>query len=123
MTKNPLPFIDHILESIDAIEAYLKKISKKEFLTDFSASQDILIRDGILYRFMIIGEAVKYISEEIKMKFPQIPWSSMVALRNILIHNYLGIDLEIIYKIAKKDFPHSKIEFKKCLKKIKDREN
>jgi uncharacterized protein with HEPN domain len=103
MKKDPLIFLNHILESIEAIEKYMVNISAKEFLED-EEKQDAVIR-----RLEIIGEAVKNIPEEYKEDHAEIAWSKAMGTRNILIHHYFGVDLDIVWYTVTNSLP----EFKK----------
>jgi uncharacterized protein with HEPN domain len=99
MRKDPEIFIAHILESIESIEEYVQGMEKEEFLIS-KKTQDAVIR-----RIEIIGEAVKNIPSEIKEKYPDIPWKRIAGTRNILIHEYFGIDLKLTWKVAKEEIP------------------
>ena len=57
--------------------------------------------------FEIIGEASKNIPQEIKSKYTQIPWASMAGIRDKLIHEYFGVNFEVLWKTIKEDFPRS----------------
>ena len=102
MNKDPKIFIEHILECIERIEEYTKEITKEEF---FDAVQ---IQDAVMRRIEIMGEAVKNIPKETKDKYPDIPWRQITGMRDILIHEYFGIDLELTWKVAKRDVPDLK---------------
>ncbi len=108
MSKEYTVFLKHILESIEVIEEYTKDISEKEFLEN-QEKQDAIIR-----RLEIIGEAVKNLPDEFKKENPEIAWNKAMAARNILIHHYFGIDLEIIWDTVTKSLP----EFKKQIENL-----
>jgi uncharacterized protein with HEPN domain len=63
--------------------------------------QRYIVVDAVIRNFEIIGEASKHIPKEITEKYPELPWKKMYALRNILMHEYFGIDYEMIWEIAK----------------------
>jgi len=99
MTKEDLPFIEHILDSIKAIEDFSKNISRKELNTN-RLEQSAIVRE-----IEIIGEAVKNISKETKSKNKEIEWQKIAGTRDKMIHHYFGVDLDIIWGIIKKELP------------------
>lgn len=94
--------IQDILSSIAKIERYTKGIRITEF------KKDTLIVDAVVRNFEIIGEASKHIPAAIRNKYPDIPWAEMAGIRNILIHEYFGVDVKIVWHAAKKDLPSLK---------------
>ena len=95
MKKDPRIFIEHILECIARIEEYVKDVTKEEFM------RSPQLQDAIVRRIEIIGEAVKNLPAEIKEKFPDIPWKDIAGMRDVLIHSYWGVDLELTWAVAK----------------------
>jgi len=109
--KDNLVYIQHMLECIAKIEEYSNNITKKKFI------EASIIQDAIIRQIEIIGEASKLISEDLKEKNKNIPWKDMVGMRDKLIHNYLGVDLEAVWETVKKDIPVLKKEIRKIIEK------
>lgn len=97
--KDPTVFISHILDCIEKVEEYLKGRSKEDFL---NCSQ---LQDAVVRRVEIIGEAAKNIPDKIQEEYPSIKWKEAQGMRNILIHEYFGVDLDLTWQVAKKDLP------------------
>jgi uncharacterized protein with HEPN domain len=99
MTKDPLIFVRHIIESIEKIEEYTQGMSEHEF------QKSIVVQDAVIRRLEIAGEAAKNISPAFQKKHPDIPWSAMARTRDKLIHGYFGVDIALTWQIIKKDLP------------------
>jgi len=102
MKKDPGVFLDHILECIDLIENYSEGIAEAELMKSVSL-QDMIIR-----RIEIIGEAVKNLPDDLKREYPEIPWRDIAGLRDIVVHQYFGLDLELIWDVVTRDIPDLK---------------
>ena len=76
---------------------------------------DELIQTWILHHLLILGEAATRISDEFKENHSEIPWPKIIGMRNILVHNYLGIDLDIVWSVIDKDLPELKLLIKAVL--------
>ncbi|MCK5832542.1 DUF86 domain-containing protein [bacterium] len=97
--------IRHILDAIDKIEALVLRGREKY-------DSDETIRDSIIRKLEIIGEAVKYVSTELKNKYTQIEWKRLAGMRDVLIHQYFGVDINIIWDVANKRIPELKSKLK-----------
>lgn len=107
MKKDPLIFLEHILESISKIEAFSKNISKE------TLSKNELKQYAIIRAIEVIGEAVKNLPDSLKNKYSNVPWKEIIGTRDKMIHHYFGVDLDIVWDIVKKDLPKLKKEIKR----------
>ncbi|MBU1045732.1 DUF86 domain-containing protein [Patescibacteria group bacterium] len=109
MDKDPRPYLNDILESIERIENYVEMTSEENFF------QDTQYQDAIIRRLEIIGEATKNLPKDFKNDYPEVPWRKIAGIRDILIHEYFGVNLKRIWKIAEKDLPELKNQILKLL--------
>ncbi|MEK6914770.1 MAG: HepT-like ribonuclease domain-containing protein [Nanoarchaeota archaeon] len=95
-------FVEHILDSINAIEGFVKNVNEEELY------YNRMMKSAIIREIEIIGEAAKNISNEFKNKHKGIPWKDIMGTRDKLIHHYFGIDFKIVWKIIKLFLPELK---------------
>jgi uncharacterized protein with HEPN domain len=112
MKKEPKVFIEHILESIALIETYAEQLSKKEFF------EKVPIQDAVIRRLEIIGEATKNVPSEWRDKYQDIPWRQVAGMRDILIHEYFGVDLDLTWRVIKEDLPELKQKLGEIIEEI-----
>jgi len=103
MSKRPIDLLlNDICEAIDRAEQYIENLS-------FDAlSKDQKSVDAVVRNLEIIGEASNRLTDKFKEKYSEIEWHKVVGLRHRIVHEYFGIDLEIIWQILHKDLPELK---------------
>lgn len=97
-------YLTDIQTAMSRIAEYIQNYSFPEFKRDYKTV------DAVIRNFEVIGEASKNLPNEIKTKYPEIPWNEMYLLRNKVSHEYFGIDYEIIWDIATNYLPENKIQ-------------
>ena len=110
--KDVKTFLLHILECIEAIEEYTQDMNREAFMEDRKT------QDAVLRKLEIIGEAVKNIPHGFREKYPEIPWKQIAGTRDVLIHEYFGVDLELVWEIVERDLPELKEKIRKILKDL-----
>lgn len=91
--------IEDILESVEAIACYIQGMTFDVFKADRRTV------DAVVRNFEIIGEAARSLPAAQRLRFPEIPWDLMADMRNVLIHEYFGVDVAILWKAAQSDLP------------------
>ena len=100
--KDDSIYIDHILNSINRIHDYISGMDREVF------EADLVTQDAVVRQLEVIGEATKRVSKEFRSKHPDIPWSDMAGMRDVLIHDYIDVDLGVVWKTASEDIPNLK---------------
>jgi uncharacterized protein with HEPN domain len=100
-----------ILEAIDRIERYAQR-GRETF------DSEELIQTWIVHHLQIIGEATREISDDFKTKNSHIPWKNIIGMRHVLVHDYLIVDLDVVWSAATIHVPALKIEIERMLKQF-----
>lgn len=109
MKKDPFIYLAHILESIEAIQGFMAGVDREAF------EQSEEKQSSVLWKLATIGEAAAKVPQELRSQHPAIPWAAIVATRNVLIHEYFGVDLGAVWKIVRDDLPTLAEQLKKIL--------
>ena len=108
MSKDPRVYLAHVIECILKIERFTQ-VGRAVFL------RDELVQDAVLRNFEVIGEAAKRLDDTYRADHPQIPWRAIAGLRDVLIHQYEGVNLQQVWNIVEKDLPGLKNSIKGLL--------
>jgi uncharacterized protein with HEPN domain len=94
-----LVYVQHILRALGRIEEYTRGMAEDVFM------ENSLVQDAVIRQFEVIGEAAKKVSPEFRERRPAVPWSFMAKMRDILIHHYWEVDLQVVWVTMKRDLP------------------
>lgn len=102
--RNTILYLSDIREAIEKIDEFVKPMSFEAF------SRDARTIDAVVRNIEVIGEAARHIPENLRLAYPTVPWKQIVGARAKVVHEYFGIDIEIIWKTIQEDLPILKNE-------------
>ncbi len=111
--RNDRERLEDILGAIAQIEKYTLE-GKSAF------DQERLLQDGVVHQIVIIGEAVRAISPELRKQNSNLPWAEIVAMRNLLVHRYYEVNLEIVWLVVEQDLPDIKEKIEPILQELQE---
>lgn len=109
--RDPAERLQDILEAIDRIERYAAR-GREAF------EREELIQNWIVRHLQIIGEAARAISSEVREQAPDLPWSKMIGMRHILVHDYFAVDTETVWNVVERDLPALKNNIQRLMKRL-----
>jgi uncharacterized protein with HEPN domain len=107
--KDDKLYLIHIDECLERTESYIKDIDKKAFM------DSTLIQDAVVRNLQVMSESTQRLSDNLKEDHPEIDWFKIAGFRNVLVHDYLGVDIERIWTILEKELPTLRKAIKKML--------
>ena len=102
-------YLEDISESAELVIEYCKAITEEEF---YKSTEK---QDAVLRRIQIIGDAAKAVPEKDREKWNHIPWKKIAGMRDIVVHEYFGVTLAMVWKVAVKDIPELKEQIDRIL--------
>lgn len=99
MKRDDSIYLQHILDAIAKVQIYLLAVDEASFFTDS------LVQDGVIRQIEIIGEATKRLSGAVRAQYADVPWDDIAGMRDKLIHDYFGVDLDKVWLTAIEDLP------------------
>jgi len=102
-----------MLEAVERVERYTQR-GRAAF------ERDELIQTWVVHHLQIVGEAAAKVSRQFQQTYPQVPWPQVVAMRNVLVHDYFGIDLDEVWQVVARDLPDLKRQIEAVLAQWKE---
>jgi len=118
MKRDDAVYLEHVRDAISKVQTYLAGIDEATFRAQS------LLQDGVIRQLEIIGEAVKRLSPTTRGLAAQIPWSAIAGMRDKLIHDYFGVDLDQVWLTVTADLPTLEVAVTNVLESLgSDRED
>jgi len=105
-------YLSDILKAFEAIESFVEGQSFEDFKKDDKTSS------AVIRKFEIIGEAAKQVPENVKQRYPSIPWKEMTGMRDKLIHFYFGVNYELLWQTIRNRIPEIKPVIRQILQDL-----
>lgn len=102
-------YLEHIRDAAEIIAEYLRGIDEVMF------KGNRLLQDGVIRELQIVGEATKHLSPDLREANPEVPWQDIAGMRDKLVHDYFGVDLDAVWLAAMQDIPELLGQVKRIL--------
>ena len=113
--KDDRVYLKHVLRCIARIQEYTAG-GRESFIAS------PLIQDGVIRNLQTLAESSQHLSEGIKAAQSSVDWKALAGFRNVLVHDYLGVDLELVYRAVEQDVPKLKVACEAALPTLEHRE-
>ena len=110
-------YLVDIKEAIEKIETFTKDLTFENFV------QDIKTVDAVIRNLEIVGEASKHVPKRIKERYSDIDWKAIIGMRNVVVHEYFGVNLEILWKTIRSRLPELRARIEELLRETEDKGN
>ena len=101
--RDYLLFLEDMMTAIVKIEEYTREMDRDTFM------RNVLVQDAVIRNFEVIGEAAKHVPKRIRDKHPHLEWREAAGFRDVLIHDYFGIDVESVWETVTRNIPVLKV--------------
>lgn len=109
MKKDVLVYVEDILDAMEKAETFIRGVTYEQFETDFRTNF------AVVRAIEIIGEATKRLPTAFRDQHPDIPWKDMAGMRDVVIHGYDNVNLQIVWDVVKRDIPQIKPQIRQIL--------
>ncbi len=114
MSPSELDYLRHILDETDYLTRHAHQLSKDQFLKDET------LRRAFVRSLEIVGEATKKLPGSLRQTYPNIEWRAIAGMRDRLIHDYLGVDYELVWDVVRNEIPVLQAEIKHILRDLEE---